>query len=366
MAENRNICAKNLPKDIDVVSFFDIDDYMHPRRLEFVEKAFTEGGADVFIHGYEYIKYEQKPDEYWEKMSKEVEVVYNSVEQDELIGAVGHLSVLKSLFDSFNFLETNDLKFSSDIEYIKDSQKRGLKLMQCSAKLSLYLYRCPRVLSSTKLYCWWTGNNEMSGNRKKCLASLTNTNLEVVFITQSNLNEYLVEPLHEGFRYLSDMHKGDYLKAYFMHFYGGAYTDIKFVQHDWSKYAKEMYENEDVWIMGYRENDEGGVAFNPDDKIYENSRRNWRKLIGNGAYICKPKTQLTQEWYDLMIKLLDDNLEKLKKNPAKHHMDHNSPESEYPFRWAQVNGEIFHPLILKHNAHVSQDLPKYLEHVSYR
>ena len=139
ISENRNICAKNLPKDIDVVSFFDIDDYMHPRRLEFVEKAFTEGFADVFIHGYEKIDYVQKPDEYWEKMAKEREVVYNSVEQDELIGAVGHLSVLKSLFDSFNFLETNDLKFSSDLEYVKETRKRGLKLLQCSAKLSLLL-----------------------------------------------------------------------------------------------------------------------------------------------------------------------------------------------------------------------------------
>jgi len=144
-AENRNICAKNLPKDIDVVSFFDIDDYMHPRRLEFVEKAFTEGIADVFIHGYEYIKYEQKPDEYWEKMSKEVEVEYRVVEQDKIFGHAGHVSVRKNLFDSFNFIETNESKFSSDMDYVKESQKRALKLLQCSAKLCLYLYRCLRI-----------------------------------------------------------------------------------------------------------------------------------------------------------------------------------------------------------------------------
>ena len=145
MAENRNICAKNLPKDIDVVSFFDIDDYMHPRRLEFVEKAFTEGFADVFIHGYEKIDYVQKPDEYWDKISKEMDAEYGVIEQDEIFGHVGHLSVRKNLFDSFNFLETNDLKFSSDMEYVKETQKRALKLLQCSAKLCLYLYRCPRI-----------------------------------------------------------------------------------------------------------------------------------------------------------------------------------------------------------------------------
>ena len=148
MAENRNICAKNLPKDIDVVSFFDIDDYMHPRRLEMVEKAFTEGNADVFIHGYEKIDYVQKPDEYWETMIKDMEVEYRVVEQDEILGCMGHLSVRKSLFNN-GFSESSDLKFSSDMEYVKESQKRGYKLLQCSSKLCLYLYRCPRILSST-------------------------------------------------------------------------------------------------------------------------------------------------------------------------------------------------------------------------
>lgn len=247
------------------------------------------------------------------------------------------------------------------MEYVKEIQRRGKRLIQCISKLCLYLYCCPRVLYHTKLYCWWTGSNEMSDNRKKCLKSLINTNLEVVFINQNNLNKYLIEPLHEGFQYLSEMHKGDLSQAYFMHFYGGAYADIKFLYHDWSKCAREVYENESVWIMGYKEKDAGSVAFNPHDKIYDNSRRNWRKLIGNGAFICKPKTPLTHEWYDSVINLLDNNLEKLKKNPAKHPMDHSSDDSDYPFGWAQVNGEIFHPLILKYTAHVSQNLPKYLE-----
>jgi hypothetical protein len=34
-------------------------------------------------------------------------------------------------------------------------------------------------------------------------------------------------PLHPAFKYLSYVHKSDYLRSYFMHFYGGGYADIK-------------------------------------------------------------------------------------------------------------------------------------------
>ena len=32
---------------------------------------------------------------------------------------------------------------------------------------------------------------------------------------------------------------------------------------------------------------------------------NWKELIGNGAYISKPNTPLTNEWYNEMIALLE-------------------------------------------------------------
>lgn len=81
-----------------------------------------------------------------------------------------------------------------------------------------------------------------------------------------------------------------------MHFYGGEYTYIKFIGNVWSECTKSAYENSNTWIMGYKENDEDDCAFIPGDDTYNtNLRKNWKKLIGISAYVCKPKTQLTKD-----------------------------------------------------------------------
>jgi len=73
-----------------------------------------------------------------------------------------------------------------------------------------------------KLYCFWTGTNNMTENRIRNLKTLNNTGFDVVLITQDNLNSYLLNgyPLHKGYKYLSETHKADYLRCYFMNFYG--------------------------------------------------------------------------------------------------------------------------------------------------
>ena len=48
-AENRNIAADNL--DTDIISFFDADDIMHPRRIELLEYAFLEP-CDIALHSF--------------------------------------------------------------------------------------------------------------------------------------------------------------------------------------------------------------------------------------------------------------------------------------------------------------------------
>jgi glycosyltransferase involved in cell wall biosynthesis len=48
-AENRNIAADNL--DTDIISFFDADDIMHPRRIELLEYAFLEP-CDIVLHSF--------------------------------------------------------------------------------------------------------------------------------------------------------------------------------------------------------------------------------------------------------------------------------------------------------------------------
>ena len=80
------------------------------------------------------------------------------------------------------------------------------------------------------IYIFWTGDNEMSENRKKSIENLKNTcECNIILVTPLNLKSYILssQPLHEAYQYLSYTHKSDYLRTYFMHFIGGGYSDIK-------------------------------------------------------------------------------------------------------------------------------------------
>ena len=150
------------------------------------------------------------------------------------------------------------------------------------------------------IYIFWTGSNKISQNRLNNIEQLKKqTCLNIIFITPDNLGEYILktEPLHESYQYLSAVHKADYLRTYFMNFYGGGYSDIKKTRGNWIESFKLLYDS-DKYINGYPE-------LKPSDIAYKPLRKKWNKLIGNCAYICKKETPLTKEWYNEMIKLLD-------------------------------------------------------------
>ena len=209
------------------------------------------------------------------------------------------------------------------------------------------------------IYCFWTGDNEMSSSRKECIEQLLqSTECNVNLITKKNLHEYILanNPLHEAYEYLSETHKADYLRTYFMHFHGGGYSDIKKTTGSWKKSFEDLEQN-NYWICGYAEID-GGVAYGPNyDK--------WKELIGNCAYISKPKTPLTTEWYNEMISLLDTKLPTLKLYPAKYPQDCYSEQSEYPIEWNEMLGRIFHKVSYKYKEYLLNTLPISIFH-NYR
>ena len=202
------------------------------------------------------------------------------------------------------------------------------------------------------IYTWWTGQNEMSTDRKNCFEALkTTSECNVILITADTLPTYLKAeyPLHDAYKYLSETQKGDYLKAYFMNFYGGGYSDIKKTTGSW-KSSFDTLAKSDKWICGYAEPGPAGIAYEP-------VKDNWQELIGNGAYICKPNTPLTNEWYNDMIQLLDGKLEALKKNPAIFPQNSAEKGTGYPIEWNEMNGRIFHRLIYKYKDHIMNTLP---------
>lgn len=217
------------------------------------------------------------------------------------------------------------------------------------------------------VYCFWTGNNEMSSNRKKCINSIRkNIGCQVILITPDNLSNYISHkyPLHRSYEYLSYTHKADYLRTYMMHVHGGGYTDIKETTISWLPYFKQLNDDKNKWAIGYKEIGAGGVACNTN---CEEVIRNWDKLIGNGCYIFKKQTPLTSDWFNGMNAKLDEKYELLKANPAQAPDDVPGKEiilsdgtkinSQYPMGWSEMLGGIFHPICYKYHDRLLNTLP---------
>jgi hypothetical protein len=204
------------------------------------------------------------------------------------------------------------------------------------------------------IVCFWTGDNPMSSYRQSALRNLIETSeANILLVTKDNLSDFILDtnPLHPAYTYLSNVHKSDYLRTYFMHFYGGGYSDVKGTHGSWKACFERMNDpsNSDTYICGYPEI-EGGVAA----REYANY---WNELIGNGCYICKPNTPLTKEWYENMIALLDTKLENLKQHPATDFRDCKELGNGYPIEWNEMLGRIFHKVCYKYRKHLDRSLP---------
>jgi len=181
------------------------------------------------------------------------------------------------------------------------------------------------------IYYFWTGDNEMSGNRMNALTSLKeHSKCEVVLITPDNLNDYILPEyrLHEAYQYLSFTHRADYLRIYFMNFYGGGYSDIKYTSGDWNGAFDEMFQQEHVLINGARELNSNNVSNKEIKHLYHN-------LLSDCCYIVKPRTKITEEWYSKMIVFLDEKLPQLQR------MNY----TQYPIGSNRLLGDIFHNVL---------------------
>lgn len=214
------------------------------------------------------------------------------------------------------------------------------------------------------VFCFWTDDNPVTENRLRNLDIIRrNIGCELRFVTKADLQDYLLidAPFHQAYEYLSPTQKSDYLRAYFMHYYGGGYCDIKKIDTDWNRYFEQLEKQTDKWALGYQEVGEDGVAILPGDIGIE-LRKHWRRLIGNGAYIFKPGTLLTREWMDNLHELLDAYLPLLEQYPAQFPRDclgavYQGKATGYPIPWSGVGGSILHPLCLKYADRLLQGLP---------
>lgn len=220
-----------------------------------------------------------------------------------------------------------------------------------------------------KIYCFWFGA-KMSENRSKCYKTIVeNSGVEVVLVTQDNLSDFIVPgyPLHDGFEYLSDTCKSDYLRPYFMYHYGGGYTDIKQTYYDWNKYFN-ILDKSNFDCIGYRE-------IHPLHVHHVPAQRYFKKLIGQGSYIHKKGSFLSHQWLKTANIEMDRNYEQLVENPGTYHpraiyggiLDNmvDFTDSKYPFTWSQLGGGVWHKTQFENPGRWLFDLP-YINTSDYR
>jgi len=203
----------------------------------------------------------------------------------------------------------------------------------------------------TLIYCFWTGNNEMTDNRKRCLKSLIdNAGVPVKLVTPENIESYILKehPLHPAFQFLSAVHKSDYLRCYFMHFYGGGYSDVKMRENSWLP-AFDTLRRSDKRVLGYGEKRKRDLAV-VEGNVGVDLRRHFLSAIGNCSYICRPYTSFTNEWYTELLMRMDSFQHELIKFPGNILGDNEG----YPIPWTNILGSIFHPLCLKYKDQILQ------------
>lgn len=209
------------------------------------------------------------------------------------------------------------------------------------------------------LYSFWVGYNnlEMNQNRINGLESIkNNSKVNHILVTNDNLSEYILvdHPLHKGYEYLSDVHKADYLRTYFMHHHGGGYTDIKPCSWDWNPYFDQL-ESSDAFGIGAPE-DEGELSVTVKQRVWLG--QHWEKLMTNDLYIFKPNTEFTTKWYAKLLSIMDVKLNDLQKFPAKHSRQAaDTAVTKYPIEWGEILLEIFHPLCYEYTDKLIKTMP---------
>ena len=223
-----------------------------------------------------------------------------------------------------------------------------------------------------RLFVAWFGDAPLSDTRQNSLRALEEMSIPVILVTQENIGEWVLpeDPLPEGWMYLTAIQQADFLRCYLMHHHGGGYADIKAPSGEWDS-SFEILDSGDLWAAGYPEY-WWGVA-NLGTSHFEFRSADWwrcrimqarfRSLIGNGAFIFKPRTPLTRQWLDLTTAKLESLTPALRKRPARASRERageviDNVVCDYPVSWTALGGDILHPLVLKYRKKIVKTLPR--------
>lgn len=204
-----------------------------------------------------------------------------------------------------------------------------------------------------RIYCFWTGDNDVPAVRLRSLESMQEVHPEipVVLVTPDDLATYVLadHPLHEAYEGLSFVHRSDYLRCYFLNFHGGGYADIKPFRNSWVP-AFERMDASSAWLMGYRNPIRLMTPNFTDPRLQRWMVRTSDLRLGQAAYIARPHTPITEEWWRQVNVVLDEASRLLTESPGSTRAD--TPPGSYPLHWNALLAQVIDPLTVKHSSHL--------------
>jgi hypothetical protein len=212
-------------------------------------------------------------------------------------------------------------------------------------------------LKARVVFCFWFGGfRRMTTNRVLAVFNLLQRiGVSLCVISEDNLDEWVhpLFPLHPAFELLSDVHKSDYLRAYFMCHYGGGYTDIKSTRVGWGA-AFSSLESSDCFATGYRELRPTCIALTQEPRT-ATARAAYQDLIGMCAYIMRRHSGLVSDYLSGVEEVLSQKYDQLLVGPPCSPYDSldklfEAGVSRYPLRWTEIGSEVFHPVLFKHKS----------------
>ncbi len=224
------------------------------------------------------------------------------------------------------------------------------------------------------IWCYWAGGPMNPSRAKSFELLVANIGVPVCLINKENVASFIHEKhrLHPAFKYLSAVHQSDYLRAYFLHHYGGGWHDIKATQMNFEK-VWDHFSDQNVFLVGKPE-EKGGPA-----KVFDRAGRwmpdYWQELVSAIAWVGKPNTPFSYDLLKNMGAHLDLNFELLKKFPGVHPREKKiearnalvkffktldfrlkGKNPNYPLQWTFF-GNFFHPLNYLYKKNILKVLP---------
>lgn len=216
-----------------------------------------------------------------------------------------------------------------------------------------------------QIFCFWTGDNPMSSNRSRNLDAIRrmNPDVEVVLLTSANLDSFLVPgaPLHPAYENLSSIHRADYLQCYMAHHHGGGTADIKAPTSPWGPVFERM-DNSDAWMAGYRVPVRLMTPNMPDARLEKSMRRHSEIRLGQCAYINRPDSPITKEWWHALNQRLDAVEGALAAHPGNARGDND----DYPLHLNAILAQLVDPIEVKYRKHLMYDNRLFMSHTDYQ